>query len=528
VKRVLGPIGVILALALPPSAGAASSLAAGLRALDGHADALVALDHTGSRPARWALLTHGGERLSPDLELWRVPSPVARRLVPRLAERGLVRFVGPDLRFRPLQTPLEVEPLFYSEWWYRLVGADRAQPPGPGRPVTVLDTGIDLEHPEFRGRPDTITLNTITFNDEDRGSHGTAVGSLVAAPINGVGLVGIYPRARLLVWDGYDLSFGAVIAGLAAASRNGPGVINLSLGYPAGSFGGNLLDPMIAAVNAAVRRGSLVVAAAGNGREDGSPELFPAGMPHVLTVASVDAASAVSFFSHSSSTVDLAAPGERVPVAVPQPIDPAGYRVGSGTSFSSPIVAGAAAWVWTARPGLDATQVFEVMRRSGRDLGVPGFDSDTGYGMLDVPGALAYPAPIRDPLEPNEDIDLVKRNKLFAEPMPAVSGALRARLTVGEDPNDVYRVRVPAKRTVVVTVSGDADVDVELWRPWTKTVHEASSSLAAVGARTGRRPETVRFRNRAPSTVTAFVNVKLPLGVTQATYRITVSVAARR
>lgn len=521
-------MGVILALAAPPSAGAASSVAAGLRALNGHEDALVALDHAGSRPARWALLTHGGERLSRDLELWRVRSSVARRLVPSLARLGLITSVGPDLRFRPVEAPLELEPLFYSEWWYPLVGADRAQPPGPGRPVTILDTGVDLGHPEFRGRPDTLALNTITFNDDDRGSHGTAVGSLVAAPVNGVGLVGIYPRARLLVWDGYDLSFGAVIAGLAAASRNGPGVINLSLGYPAESFGGNLLDPVIGAVNAAIRRGSLVVAAAGNGREDGSPPLFPASMPHVLTVAATDAGSAVTYFSHASSTTDLAAPGERVPVAAPHGIDPSGYRVASGTSFSAPIVAGAAAWVWTARPELDASQVFDVMRRSGRDLGAPGFDNDTGFGMLDVPAALAYPAPIRDPFEPNEDVDLVKPNKLFADPMPAVAGALRARLTAGEDPNDVYRVRVPAKRTVVVTLTPDADADVELWRPWTKTVHEPSASLAAASGRPGRRVETVRFRNPAPSAVTAFVNVKLGAAATRATYRLAVSVPARR
>ena len=112
--------------------------------------------------------------------------------------------------------------------------------------------------------------------------------------------------------------------------------------------------------------------------------------------------------------------------------------------------------------------------------------------------------------------------------MPALRGTLRARLTVGEDPNDVYRVHVPAKRTVVVTVRADANADLELWRPWTKTVHESSANLAAVSARAGRRAETVRFRNRAPSKVTAFVNVKLPLGVVRATYRVSVSVAARR
>jgi hypothetical protein len=147
--------------------------------------------------------------------------------------------------------------------------------------------------------------------------------------------------------------------------------------------------------------------------------------------------------------------------------------------------------------------------------------------MLDVPAALAYPAPIRDPFEPNEDVDLIKPNKLFADPMPAISGTLRARLTAGEDPNDVYRVRVPAKRTVVATVVPDANADVELWRPWTRSVHEASSTPAATGARPGRRVEVVRFRNRAPSAVTAFVNVKLRAGTTQATYRLRVSVAAR-
>jgi subtilisin family serine protease len=154
--------------------------------------------------------------------------------------------------------------------------------------VTVLDTGIDLAHPEFSGRADTIALNTITFDNDDRGSHGTAVGLLVAAPVNGVGLAGIYPRARLQVWDGYDLSFGAVIAGLAAASRLGPGVINLSLGYTAGAFGGDLLQPIVDAVNATVRRGSVVVAAAGNGRQDGSRELtVRSSSPSALTPTSI-------------------------------------------------------------------------------------------------------------------------------------------------------------------------------------------------------------------------------------------------
>src|SRR5207253_10191780 len=132
------------------------------------------------------------------------------------------------------------------------------------------------------------------------------------------------------------------------------------------------------------------------------------------------------------------------------------------TSFASPIVAGATAWVWTARPQLDVTQVFDLMRFSARDIGEPGFDSETGFGLLDIPAALAAPAPPRDPLEPNDDVDLVAPNRLFAagkRPLthPGKLGArLTARLDATEDPEDVYRVYVPPHRTLVVTARGDA------------------------------------------------------------------------
>ena len=59
----------------------------------------------------------------------------------------------------------------------------------------------------------------------------------------------------------------------------------------------------------------------------------------------------------------------------------------AGTSFSSPLVAGAAAWVWTVRPELDASQLFEVMRRSAVDIDAPGRDDATGFGLLNVPAA---------------------------------------------------------------------------------------------------------------------------------------------
>ena len=122
----------------------------------------------------------------------------------------------------------------------------------------------------------------------------------------------------------------------------------------------------------------------------------------------------------------------------------------AGTSFSSPLVAGAAAWVWTVRPELDASQLFEVMRRSAVDIDAPGRDDATGFGLLNVPAALAYAAPVPDPLEPNDDIDYVTPGKTFDNGIPPLttrakpSTTLTGRLATVEDPRDVYRVFAPA------------------------------------------------------------------------------------
>ena len=94
-------------------------------------------------------------------------------------------------------------------------------------------------------------------------------------------------------------------------------------------------------------------------------------------------------FSSRSKFVDLAAPGQDIPVA--SALDQS-WDDEDGTSFAAPLVSGAAAWVWTVRPELDVSQLFEVMRRSATDIDAPGRDDASGYGLLNVPAALAYPA----------------------------------------------------------------------------------------------------------------------------------------
>src|SRR5204862_855266 len=156
-----------------------------------------------------------------------------------------------------------------------------------------------------------------------------------------------------------------LVAGIDRAAGLGRSVVNLSLGSELRS---PLLDDVILG---AYDRGVVVVAAAGNSREDGSPNEFPANTQHVVTVAATNDNDQPTVFSTGSLGVDLSAPGDEIQVAWHR-----GYVFESGTSFAAPMVSGAAAWLWTMRPDLDKTQLIEVLRRSARDLMGPGRDAD--------------------------------------------------------------------------------------------------------------------------------------------------------
>jgi hypothetical protein len=506
---------------LTPSAPVAATATAPL-ARARHA--LVELDRVRGPEAAALLRRNGGRLISPEQQLWLVPGPVAARLVPRLTVSGVLRSAQPDrAAYAPAASSFTPDPLAPHEWWRAAIRADRVEPPAqPGRPVTVIDSGMDAAHPEFAGRANTVLLNTQVLTEGFEGDvHGTAVASLVGAPANGVGMAGVYPAALVQAWDaGGDggpngegqIPTSRLIQGIATASARGPGVINLSLGTP--QYERVLHD----AVLLAVARGSLVVASSGNDFARGNPLSFPANLPHVLTVASTSPTDASSNFSSSSSAVDLSAPGERIPVAVPGATGPDGpYDFFDGTSFSAPLVSGAASWVWTTRPSLDNTQLFDLLRWSARDVATRGWDEHTGFGILDVAAALAAPAPRPDWREPNDDIDHVKANGLFraaATPLTRPgkrTATLRARLDATEDPEDVYRVWVPARSRVRMRVTPSAGVDVDLWRSTARTVlargAERRRHLLGTSRRAGRAVETVSALNRTRRGVWVYLDV---------------------
>ena len=512
--RTLAATAALLSVLAVPSASAATS---------GYS--LVQLRPGASCTAATQVARAGGTLVAAELSLWRVPTSSAASVASRLRAQDALHLVEPDRKVGRLDAIPVTDPLAPGEWWRPVVGADKVEPPGPGRTVTVVDSGLDLSHPEFATRPATNALNAQTTGT-GTAAHGTAVASLVGAPANGVGMVGIYPQAVIQSYDAApdrELDTSEIVAGILAAARSGPGVINLSLGS-------RTRDSVIEqAVDVAFGSGSLVVAAAGNERRDGNPLEYPASLPHVLTVAATDRTGNAASFSNTSLQNDLAAPGVEMTIAVPG----GGYAVGAGTSFAAPLVAGAAAWVWTVRPELDNTQLFEVMRRSATDVGALGVDEATGFGILNVPGALTFPTPGRDPKEPNDDIEFITPQGFFAASATTapLTGpgrervSIYARLDAHEDRHDVYRVWVPARKDVIATARRlDADVDISAWRLSAVTVDQAPAGVRlALSAHRGLTNESLFVRNSGTRGSYVYIDLTLAPDTPSGSYVLGIS-----
>jgi hypothetical protein len=253
--------------------------------------------------------------------------------------------------------------------------------------VAVVDTGVDASHPWFT----THLLPGRSFvgapeDWSDSNGHGTHVAGIVRQAD---------PSARILPVDvfGSERSTrdAVVSAGIVWAVENGARVVNLSLG---GTSPSSSLD---AAIEFARSRDVVVVAAAGNLGDRGSPPSYPAANELTLAVAALDAAQAPAYFSNRGVYVDIAAFGVGVTSSVPG----GGFSAWSGTSMAAPFVSGAAARLRAARPDVDAVATRGHLEATSRDLGDPGRDDIFGWGALDADRALAEAANLLVP--PSEE-----------------------------------------------------------------------------------------------------------------------------
>ncbi len=441
---------------------------------------------TAASTSTWLLGTRNGFR--------EVPAARARLVARRLGDR--LTFAEPNVERRFTQVAEDpFTPL--SRWRDRIIDPALTPPP-PTAKLALIDAKADIGHREFAG-----ARVTSPSSRRVRISHGTATLGVAAAPVNGVGIVGAYPGARAVnvALPSKGIKCADSARGIRRAITLGARVISMSYGST------GFCQAEYEAIQLATRRGITLVAAGGNERTRGNPYEFPASLPHVVTVGALDDADAPAFFSNANAALDLAAPG----VGIVAPVLRDRYARVSGTSFSTPMVAAAALWLRSARPELTADQAANVLRVTATDVAGRGYDAETGFGRLNLGAALLQPAGAIDPLEPNEDFRFVDGRAFSRPAAPIWRGgkpvSFTATVDLFEDPSDVYRIRVPGRGRVTVTVkpsSGNADLDV--YAGGAPTV-ASDRGLIRRSKHTGTRTDRVRVRNVGAKARTAFVQV---------------------
>jgi subtilisin len=248
---------------------------------------------------------------------------------------------------------------------------------GLGIRVAVLDTGMDLAHPDFAGR--TFVTNTFVGQPvQDLHSHGThCIGTACGpkAPAGSTPRYGIAYRTPIFVGKVLTNSgsgtTASVLAGMNWAIANRCPVISMSLGSQS-----PVQAAYTAAGAAALSRGCLIIAAAGNAASNTGA---PANSPTIMSVASLDPNLAPSSFSNFGK-IEIAAPGRDVFSSVPRP---ARYGTKSGTSMATPHVAGCAAlWAETS-PALRGSNLWKKLQATAKPLPFPA--TRVGRGLVQAP-----------------------------------------------------------------------------------------------------------------------------------------------
>ncbi|PZA05981.1 MULTISPECIES: S8 family serine peptidase [unclassified Meiothermus] len=259
-----------------------------------------------------------------------------------------------------------------SSWGSEAIGAPLAQSRGHGGNgvrVAVLDTGVDGAVPQLPGYD--FVEEDATPQDAFPGGHGTGAAGLVREVAPGAGILPVR------VCDGSGVCRASrVVRGVCyvVANRQGPTVLNLSLG------GDTPVEALKLALQAALNQGIPVAAAAGNQGNQGSPAHYPAALdlPGLVAVGALEKNLTPAPYSTRGAYVDLAAPGTALECVTPG----GGLGTCTGTSFATPLVAGAMAVWLSAQPTLTPAQLQQNLEHHARPL--PFAPQEVGKGMVDL------------------------------------------------------------------------------------------------------------------------------------------------
>ncbi|NUR85898.1 MAG: S8 family serine peptidase [Nonomuraea sp.] len=279
---------------------------------------------------------------------------------------------------------------------------------GAGVTVAVLDSGVDPGHLDLAGSVRVGKDFTVGANPpgvEPTRLHGTYMASLIAGhghgPGGGQGVIGVAPEARVLsvrvILEDEEPGFrefnsaprfeDVVARGIRYAVDEGADVINMSISKELATRAER------AAIRYAISKGVVLVAAAGNDGDrktdgDFAPYSYPAAFPGVVSVGATDRRLRRATFSNWNSSVLVAAPGVDIMGAGPGDA----YWVGRGTSQASALVSGVAALIKAKFPDMSPPLVVQALAGSADDRPPGGYDTATGFGVVNAARALTQAA----------------------------------------------------------------------------------------------------------------------------------------
>ncbi|MFF2023310.1 type VII secretion-associated serine protease mycosin [Streptomyces sp. NPDC058171] len=332
-------------------------------------------------------------------------APLTTALAVAVVATALTLPAAPNAAADTGQCTFPAEPYQGRPWALQRVLLDELwdESTGKGVEVAVIDTGVDVKHPQLARAVDPSKgLNSLPAEPEDdngdpvpRGKadgtgdtvgHGTRVAGLIAArPAKGTGFVGLAPDARIIPIHQNDAHGNGTAASLATSIRHaideGADVINISQDTANAVESSPDLKQQI---NAALDAEIVVVASAGNDGLGGNVKnTYPASEPGVLAVAASDRNNERAPFSQSGEFVGVAAPGVDMVSTVPG----GGHCADNGTSFAAPYVAAVAALLRAKHPDWPARRIVAQIQQTA-ERSVAGHDRLVGWGVVDPVRAL--------------------------------------------------------------------------------------------------------------------------------------------
>ncbi len=311
---------------------------------------------------------------------WRIDGgrPVAD-VIRALAGEQRVSAAQPNFTFtlQEASSPTEGDPAQYAVAKLRLAEAHRLAN-GDNVLVAVIDSGIDVTHPELAGV--VAASYDAVSGDAQPHPHGTAMAGAIAAHGR---LIGVAPRVRLLAIRAFGAgaepegtSFG-ILSGLDWAVQHGARVVNMSFAGPA--------DPALQEALARARKKGLVLIAAAGNAGPKSPPLYPAADPNVIAVTATDVNDHLFTGANRGSYIALAAPG--VDILTPAPH--AAMQLATGTSVAAAHVSGIVALLIERKPSLRPDEVRKILVSSARHMGAKPRDNEYGAGIADALDAVS-------------------------------------------------------------------------------------------------------------------------------------------